>query len=484
MSLIVQNTLTNKREEFIPLQEGKVSMYACGVTVYDVCHIGHGMQAIVYDVIRNYLAYKGYAVTYVRNYTDVDDKIIQRANELGVGALEHSEQMIREADEDLSRLGVAPADVEPKVSDHIPEIIELISDIIEKGGAYEAGGDVYFDVKSFPEYGCLSNRSCEEMQAGVRVEVNPNKKDPSDFALWKKAKEGEISWDSPWGKGRPGWHIECSALAIKYLGRNFDIHGGGRDLIFPHHENEIAQSVKGTGDSFATYWIHNGLVKVEGRKMSKSFNNFLSIRDAVSQFYPEAIRFTILSHHYSSSIDFSEKSFHDAYHRLIYFYNTFNKIDQMFEKIPDYPKQVPVNVKIPDIQAEFVDAMDDDFNTVQALAKIGSVFKLINDLIAAKKPKRKMKIHALKTMQSELKKVLKILGLCVRPPSEALEEIQQYLIKSKKIDLDTVKTLVAERETARQNKDWSQADELRDQLLNLGVCVMDNPEGTQWQVLP
>lgn len=484
MPIVVQNTLNNKKEEFVPKQEGQVGMYACGVTVYDVCHIGHGMQAIVYDVIRNYLTYSGYKVKYVRNYTDVDDKIIMRARELGIGPLEHSENMIRQADHDLKLLGVAPADVEPKVSEHIPEIIALIEQIIENGGAYESGGDVYFDVHSFHDYGCLSNRSCEEVQVGVRVEVNPNKRDPSDFALWKSAKEGEISWDSPWGKGRPGWHIECSALSMKYLGKEFDIHGGGRDLIFPHHENEIAQSVKGTGSKFARYWIHNGLVKVNGRKMSKSFNNFLSIRDAVEKFYPETIRYTILSHHYTGSIDFSEKSFYDAYHRLMYFYNTFRKIDEMVSQIPSYPTQLPPNMVLPDLEKEFIEAMDDDFNTVLAVARIGSVFKTMNDLISAKKPKMKMKIHALVLMRESLKKVMAVLGIGQESPKKALMDIQQYLIKAKNVDMDRVHELLEQRETARAEKNWAKADEVRDQLQTLGIAVMDTPGGTQWQVLP
>jgi len=484
MSLVIQNTLSNQREAFQPLEPGKIKMYACGVTVYDVCHIGHGMQAIVYDVLRNYFKFKGFEVTYVRNYTDVDDKIIARANELGVSALEHSEKMIQETEADLALLGVKPADHQPKVSDHIPEIIDLIQSIIEHGGAYESGGDVYFDVQSFPQYGCLSNRTPEELQAGVRVEVNPNKRNPADFALWKRAKEGEVAWDSPWGPGRPGWHIECSALAMKFLGKAFDIHGGGRDLIFPHHENEIAQSLKGTDGPFAKYWIHNGLVKVDGRKMSKSFNNFLSIRDAVRDYHPETIRFTILSHHYSGSIDFSEKSFYDAYHRLIYFYNTLKRIDQMVAMVSEYPDSLPANFEMPEIEADFIKAMDDDFNTVQALAKIGQVFKLMNDLIAAKKPKMKMKLHALVTMKEQVKKALAILGLCQEEPEMGLAQIQDYLVRSKKVDLEKVQSLLNDREQARSEKEWGKADELRDQLLEMGVAVMDTPSGTEWQVLP
>lgn len=484
MSLTVYNTLSRKRESFVPIEPQKVGIYACGVTVYDVCHIGHAMQAIIYDVIRNFFKYSGYEVTYVRNYTDVDDKIINRANDLGISALEHSENMIKASEEDLALLGVQPADIEPKVSDHIPEIIEIIERLIERDHAYASEGDVYYKVGSFSEYGMLSNRSPDDMRAGARVAVNTKKQDPLDFALWKAAKDGEVFWDSPWGKGRPGWHIECSALSMKYLGKNFDIHGGGKDLIFPHHENEIAQSMASCSCNFASYWIHNGLITVDGRKMSKSFNNFLSIRDAVAKYFPETVRYTILCHHYSSNIDFSEKAFYDAYSRLTYFYNTLQQIENLAAAHPEYPKTIPDQIQVPDIDAAFLEAMNDDFNTGAAIREIGAVFKFLNDLITAKKPKLKQKLHTLVTVAESLKPALAVLGLLQTEPTQALNEIQSYLIRQKKVDVSKVEGLLEDRKTARTEKDWGRADEIRDELIEMGICVMDTPQGTTWQVLP
>lgn len=484
MSISVYNTLTNKQETFIPVEQGKVGIYACGVTVYDICHIGHAMQAIIYDVIRNYFEFLGYSVTYIRNYTDVDDKIIERAKTLGIPALEHSENMIRSSQEDMASLGVRPATHEPKVSDHIPEIIALIQDLIEKGKAYQAEGDVYFDVTAFEGYGKLSNRCLEEMQSGARIQVNKLKRNPGDFALWKQAKPGEVSWPSPWGNGRPGWHIECSAISMAFLGKTFDIHGGGKDLIFPHHENEIAQSEGSTGKVFANYWIHNGLVTVENRKMSKSFNNFLSIQDAVKRYYPETIRFTILSHHYTANIDFSEKSFYDAYSRMLYFYNTLQRVDEVATQFPDAPTESIPNLEIPELIHAFKTAMNDDFNTAIALREIGAGFKFLNDLLAAKKPKLNQKAHTLISFAKTLRDCLGVLGLATRLPADAIADIQAYLIREKNLDIQTVEAKIRAREEARAAKDWRQADLLRDALTEEGICIMDTPQGTTWQVVP
>lgn len=484
MAISVYNTITRAKEPFKTLVEGKVSMYACGVTTYDVCHIGHGMQALIYDVIRAYLQFRGYDVTYVRNYTDVDDKIIARAAELGVSALEHSENMIRISEDDLALMGITPADERPRVSDHIPEIIALIQDIIARGHAYEADGDVYFRVRSFPEYGRLSNRNVEEMLSGARIEVSGSKQDALDFTLWKAAKPGEVNWPSPWGAGRPGWHIECSALAVKFLGVSFDIHGGGKDLIFPHHENEIAQSLCGTHGVFANYWIHNGLVTVDGRKMSKSFNNFLSIKDAVANYHPEAIRYAILRNHYSANIDFSEQAFYDAYSRIIYFYTTLAKIDGLRGSFPDGQDVVPVGVQPPDVVGAFTEAMDDDFNTACALREIGSAFKWLNDLMAAKKPKMKQKAAVLIRVADDIKHCAQVLRLLVMDPEQALEQIKQYLIGKRGIDESQVSDLIAQRDQARLTKDWAEADRIRDQLNGMGIQIMDTPSGSQWQVLP
>jgi len=484
MSLSVYNTLSNQLEGFEPKQPGKVGIYACGVTVYDICHIGHAMQAIIYDVIRNYFEFLGYSVTYIRNYTDIDDKIIDRAKEMGIPALELSEKMIQATRDDMALLGVEPANQEPKVSENMDEIIALIQQLVDRGHAYEADGDVYFDVKTFEEYGKLSNRCLDDMMSGARIQVNQSKRNPGDFALWKKAKPGEVFWNSPWSEGRPGWHIECSAIAMKFLGESFDIHGGGKDLIFPHHENEIAQSECATGKAFARYWIHNGLVTIENRKMSKSINNFLSIRDAVAKYYPETIRFTILSHHYTANIDFSGKSFYDAYHRMLYFYNTLQKIDQVCEQFPDAPETIPQGLEVPDIRNAFIEAMNDDFNTAVALREIGACFKFLNDLLAAKKPKLKQKVHTLKTQAEALRACLKVLGIGGRPPEEAIKDIQAYLINDKNIDTQAVQARLEQREAARAAKDWARADEIRDQLTEDGICIMDTPQGTVWQVLP
>ena len=484
MGIQVYNTLSNQREAFHPIEEGEIKMYACGVTVYDLCHIGHAMQAIIYDVIRNYFEFRDFKVTYVRNYTDVDDKIIQRAQELGIPALEHSENMIKASEDDLELLDVKPATHQPKISDHIPEVIELVQSLIDQGGAYEVGGDVYYKVNDFDGYGKLSNRSTDEMRSGARVEVNEKKSDPLDFVLWKRSKPGEVSWPSPWGEGRPGWHIECSAMAMKFLGESFDIHGGGKDLIFPHHENEIAQSERATQKAFANYWLHNGLVTVDGRKMSKSTKNFMTIRDAVAAYYPEAIRFTILCHNYSSNIDFSDKSFYDAYSRLIYFYTTLKRVEELETTYANYPKTVPDGVTIPELEDGFTKAMDDDFNSPVAISEIGAAFKFMNDFLAAKKPKLKQKVYVLVETAKRVKRCAAVFNLLRKPPVEALANIQDYLIRSKNIDIERVKSLVQERNDVRAAKNWARADELRDILNQESIALMDGPNGTEWFVTP
>ena len=305
MALRIYNTLTGKKEEFVPLHEKRVGMYVCGVTVYDLCHIGHARSAIVFDAIYRYLGYRGYEVTFVRNFTDIDDKIIKRANEEGVDCKAIAEKYIDEFNMDMGKLGFEKPKFEPKATEHIPEMIELISTLIEKGYAYQSGGDVFFSVEKFKDYGKLSKRNLEEMQAGARVGIDEKKENPLDFALWKASKPGEPSWESPWGKGRPGWHIECSVMSQKYLGETFDIHGGGKDLIFPHHENEIAQSEAATGKPFARYWIHNGFVNINKEKMSKSLGNILTLKEIFKDWRPEAIRLFLLSSHYRSPVDFS-----------------------------------------------------------------------------------------------------------------------------------------------------------------------------------
>jgi len=320
MALRVYNTMTQKKEEFIPLHKGRIGMYACGVTVYDLCHIGHARSAMVFDVIYRYLQYKGYEVTYVRNFTDVDDKIIKRAQEAGVSTEEIAARYIQEFYIDMGALGMLKPTMEPKATEHIPEMIAQVERLLEKGLAYQVEGDVYYAVEKFPEYGKLSKRTLDEMQAGARVEVDERKRNPLDFALWKAAKPGEPSWASPWGKGRPGWHIECSAMSQRYLGDTLDIHGGGKDLIFPHHENEIAQAEGATGRPFVRFWLHNGFVNIAKEKMSKSLGNFLTIKEILKEYHPEVVRFFLLSRHYRSPVDFSSQGMEEARQNLARFY--------------------------------------------------------------------------------------------------------------------------------------------------------------------
>ena len=332
MALRIYNTLTGKKEEFVPIHEKRVGMYVCGVTVYDLCHIGHARSAIIFDTIHRYLQYRGYEVTYVRNFTDIDDKIINRANAEGTDFKTIAEKYIHEFQVDMGALGLERATIEPRATEHIPEMIRLISTLVEKGYAYARGGDVFFAVGRFRDYGKLSKRNLEEMQAGARVDIDEKKENPLDFALWKGSKPGEPFWESPWGKGRPGWHIECSVMSQKYLGETFDIHGGGKDLIFPHHENEIAQSEAATGKLFARYWVHNGFINIDKEKMSKSLGNILTIKDILKEWHPEALRLFLLSSHYRSPLDYSEASLGEAKAGLDRFYTTLKAIQSELTK--------------------------------------------------------------------------------------------------------------------------------------------------------
>ena len=377
MSLRVYNTLSGKKEEFQPLVPGKVDMYVCGVTVYDYCHIGHARANIVFDIVYRYLQYSDYDVTYVRNYTDVDDKIINRANERGISSKQLAEEFIRAFDEDMAALGLRKPTHEPKATEYIDRIIVLAEQLIEKGMAYESGGDVYYSVEKFPAYLKLSKRNMEEMQAGARIAPGEQKRNPMDFALWKAAKPGEPSWESPWGPGRPGWHIECSAMSSSLLGETFDIHGGGRDLIFPHHENEIAQSEGVSGKPFVKYWLHNGFVNLNQEKMSKSLGNFFTIRDILQSYDPEVVRFFILTAHYRSPVDFSDQNLKDARAGLSRFYEALQAAADAVEGVPE--SQV-VAQEGEELEAQFRAAMDDDFNTPEALAVLFDLVREINRL--------------------------------------------------------------------------------------------------------
>jgi len=452
--LKLYNTMTRRKEEFVPVEPGRVKIYACGPTVYNFFHIGNARPFIIFDTLRRYFEYIGYDVTFVQNFTDVDDKMIARAAEEKTTLRELGERFIKAYFEDAQGLGIRPATVHPKATEHIGDIIKLVSQLIEKGHAYEVDGDVYFDVSSFPGYGKLSGQSPEERMAGARIDVTDKKRNPEDFALWKAAKPGEDSWDSPWGKGRPGWHIECSAMSMRYLGETIDIHGGGQDLIFPHHENEIAQSEAATGKPFARYWMHNGYINVDNEKMSKSKGNFFTVRDISKKYDLLVVRLFMLSAHYRNPINFSEKLIAQAASAMARIKNCRDNLKHIMETGSGSP--VDVEEKIRALEENFRNAMDDDFNTAEA---IGAIFEYIRDVNQAFEHggDRKSAGDAL----AALDKVLDVLGLVLR--EEAIP--------------DEVLELVKRRQEARANKNYAEADALREQIAALGYEVKDTPEG-------
>ena len=477
----IYNSLTGKKEEFIPLNEGKVNMYACGITVYDACHIGHALQAIVYDVISRYLRYKGYDVTYVRNYTDVDDKIIARANSEGVNAIEYSKIKIAETEEDLHAIGVRDADKKPKATEYIDKIIEFVDGLIKKGHAYPTeNGDVFFDVLSFKDYGKLSNKTVEDLRKGVRKEIAPGKRNDLDFALWKSAKPGEISWTSPWGEGRPGWHIECSAMSIDTLGETFDIHGGGRDLIFPHHENEIAQSEALTGKPFARYWIHNGLITVNGQKMSKSLGNSMTIREAVAIYNPDVIRYVMLSNHYSSNLDINDNTFTIAEKHMYYFYSSLLNMDAFSEGFDG--EDSSADEIIDSIEEKFVQSMDDNFNTSAVLADLFPLFKYGNSLLKCKKNVREENAKKIAKLTKAVRRHGEVLGLFEQNPADFVEAMKEKYIKAVGITTDEIEAEIALRAAAKADKNYAEADAIRERLSAKGIIMMDSSQGTTWDI--
>jgi len=480
----IYNSLKKAKEEFIPNEEGKVKMYACGITVYDDCHVGHAKQAITYDMISQYLKYKGYDVTYVRNYTDVDDKIIARANEMGINALDYSEKKIKEAEEDLDKLGIIDADIKPKASENINNIISFVDGLIKKGYAYSIeNGDVYFSVKDFPQYGQLSNRNIDEMISGVRKEIEEGKKDPRDFALWKSAKEGEVSWKSPWGMGRPGWHIECSAMVLANLGESIDIHGGGKDLVFPHHENEIAQSEALTGKPFAKYWTHNGLIKINGQKMSKSLGNSMTIKEALEKHDKEVIRYVMLSKHYSTDLDLNDKEFALADRQLYYFYNTFNNIDNFLRENPISPDVAETESNIGEkIEENFVEAMDDDFNSAAAISQLFATCKFANSLLSDKKYSVDEKANTLNQIRNSAGKMYKILGLMQEEPMQFIDSMKTKYLSSLEIQQNELDDLIKQRTQAKAEKNYLLADDIRKRLEKDGIILNDTKEGTTWDL--
>ncbi len=488
VTLRIHNTLTRQKEAFVPLQPGKVSLYVCGVTVYDFCHVGHARVYVVFDVVQRTLKKLGYDVTYVRNFTDVDDKIIGRANKNGESCDQLTERTIAAFYKDMDALDIERPQVEPRVTGHMPEIIALVQQIIERGHAYEVpgefgGNDVYFDVVSFPAYGVLSGRSQDDNQDGAseRVSHDTRKRSQADFALWKSAKPGEPSWESPWGQGRPGWHIECSAMSCKHLGASFDIHGGGKDLVFPHHENEIAQSKAANGQDFARYWMHNGFVTVDSEKMSKSLGNFFTIRDVLARYHPQVLRYYLLTAHYIAPLNFSDKSLDDANRRVLYMYEKLAAADELLART-----QVAAGPELPVVQkarAELLEALTDDFNTPKALASLSEPLQVLSQ--ALEKPKDQANQKTVAQVRAFFGEAAALLGLfqhdAAATAAEIIEMAKTLRFPAGSEALASVERLIVERNAARANKDFAQADVLRKQLLDLGVEVGDTRQGTVWR---
>ena len=453
----IYNTMARMKEALVPLTPGEIKMYSCGVTVYDLSHVGHARMLMVFDVITRYLRFAGYRVTFVRNFTDIDDKIIRRAAQEGVPAREVSERNVAAFHEDMAALGVLSPDVEPKATEHVPEMIALIERLVGKGHAYVVDGDVYFEVRRFPGYGKLSGKNLDELQVGARVEVDERKRDPRDFALWKSAKPGEPAWESPWGAGRPGWHIECSAMAMRYLGESFDIHGGGEDLIFPHHECEVAQTEADTGKPFARYWVHNGMVNMGREKMSKSLGNTLTIRDLVARHDPAALRLFLLGTHYRSPLEWSEERVEDSARAL---QRLWRPVDEAARHAGAEPAVAgPLPAELGGFRQRFVDAMDDDFNTPEAL---GALFDLSRAL-------RAPDIAPATLVQGarELQALAGSVGL--QGPRRS------------GLDAALIERLIEERQEARRGRNFKRADEIRAELDRLGAIVEDKPTGTVWR---
>ncbi len=486
MTIKLYNSLSRQKEDFEPMESGKVSMYVCGPTVYDSCHIGHARSVVVFDVIYRYLSARGYDVFYVRNFTDVDDKIIARANTLGITCDEVSERYIKEFHEDMDALNMMRPTLEPRPTGHIEQIIGIISILIEKGYAYAVDGDVYFSVEKYHDYGKLSGRRLEDMVAGSRVEIDPRKNNPHDFVLWKASKPDEPRWDSPWGPGRPGWHIECSAMSAEYLGQTFDIHGGGKDLIFPHHENEIAQSEAAFGKTFVKYWVHNGFINIDHEKMSKSLGNFLTIKEIVKTWHPEALRLFLLSSHYRSPLDYTDQAMQEATAGMDRIYKTLARVESCLGAPVSTLAGMDGARSITDqtdTGRHFFEAMDDDFNTARATAILFETVRRVNRLMDANEenpaPSNREQIVEEAT---EIRKIGEILGIANLDPDVYFQQKQARSLGSRQIDPSWVEKKIAERKLARKNKDFSAADAIRDELLDMDIVLEDRPEGTIWKM--
>ncbi len=490
MSQKIFNTATRKKEVLKPVKEGAIGMYVCGITAYDVCHIGHARAAIVFDVVVRHLRARGYHVTYVKNFTDIDDKIIDRAKRENVSITEIAERYIKLHDEDMAALGVATPTITPKATEHIDDMISLISVLIKKGNAYCVDGDVYFAVDKFPLYGGLSGRNLEDMNAGTRIDVNDKKKNPLDFALWKKGKEGEPFWGSPWGKGRPGWHIECSAMSKRYLGETFDIHGGGEDLVFPHHENEIAQSQAATGKPLANYWMHNGFVKINSEKMSKSLGNISSVREILKNYHPEVLRLFMLQSHYRSPVDYSENSLAETRPGLVRCYSALQLLKETLNEMPasttsvadkNSAKEKNYVSKIKELEEKFDTAMDDDFNTAQALGYVFDLVRFMNNFVVTEKNTVAFnKVEILKKTKKLFDHFGAVLGIFQNEPDYFFQSDKERESNKRGLDIGKVENLIKERQSARKDKDWARADAIRNELAELHVTLKDSHNTTSW----
>jgi cysteinyl-tRNA synthetase len=464
--LKLYNTLTRKKEEFVPLEKGKVKMYSCGPTVYDYFHIGNARPFIIFDTLRRYLEYLGYEVSFVQNFTDIDDKMINRANKENITVAELGERFIGEYYKDAASVGIRKATVHPRATENIDAIIALVKKLVDGGYAYEVDGDVYFSTKSFSEYGKLSGQPLEELEAGARISVEEKKRDAMDFALWKAQKPGEPAWESPWGMGRPGWHIECSAMANKYLGATIDIHSGGRDLIFPHHENEIAQSECANCAPFARYWLHNGYINIDNRKMSKSLGNFFTVRDIEEKYDGEVIRYFMLSAHYRSPINFSDELMRQAQSAVERVYTCIDNLHFLLENGAERElneSERRFDAEIDECRCKFMAGMNDDLNTAEATAAIFSLVHAANTLLSNDEPNAKAAVQKAIDTIDELGGVL---GLFAKKGDKTLDE--------------QVEALIAERAEARAEKNWARADEIRDQLKEMNIVLEDTPMGVKW----
>lgn len=454
MTIKFYNSLTNQKEDFVPIREGEVGVYVCGMTVYDNCHLGHARAMMAFDILARYLRYQNYKVNFIRNITDIDDKIIERANENKETIDALTDRTIASMQEDFSELGLEMPTNEPRATEHIEGMIAMISTLIDKGHAYHSeGGDVFFAVRTFPEYGKLSNKNIDDLNPGSRIEEDDSKKDPLDFVLWKSAKPNEPSWDSPWGLGRPGWHIECSVMSLENLGKHFDIHGGGPDLLFPHHENEIAQSECASDHKFANYWMHSGLLKINGEKMSKSLGNFAMLKDLFASYHPEVIRYYLISSHYRSSLNFDNESLDQARSALTRLYQAISVAPSQESDLHD------------DSVKEFIHSMNDDLNTPEALSTLFGLAKLIN----SSQDTQDQSMYA-----STMRELGKVLGLL----NDSSEAFLQY---GAKLTDEEIGKKIDERNQARDNKDFQKADQIRDELAAQGILLDDSSDGTSWK---